>query len=510
MYVKQEFSLLFFLRTVRTDKKTGKAPLYYQLKIDGASLNRAVKGIALRPGDWDNVAKLVTAKEPKHQAFNKKISNLRTDLERHFDLIQAKSEIATPQMVLKAYETPLMKDKRKLEKQKNFALSQQVDDFITRFLQFSNKWETAHKNGRTPYPAQKALLEEKQRQLKEESEILIKNANLIFDDKEWEKTVMLGIDELLIQFLQIVLGGERAASTLEKMWGRKNRYVEFLRYRYNVDDIPMHQVEFKLAQQLLTYNISQFKMKENSAMKYVQLLKEVFSRSVSIGWQQSNVLAAFTCHYNDTDAEWLSMDDMIRLKGHVFSRDELNRIRDLYVFASFTGYSYVELSNATQEDYRTGVDGKVWISKDRQKTGSDETLPLLPVALEILEKYKDDPKCRRKKTLLPIPTNAAYNRCLKEIGDEMGFKIKLTTHTARYFFANAVADDNGLELRITAQLMGHKSLRTTQHYVKKNKRLLAANMQNVEDKLYGKDGALEVKVPQNSSEAKVITLRIVR
>ncbi|HWK07176.1 MAG TPA: hypothetical protein VNS58_26270, partial [Puia sp.] len=110
MYIQQEFSLLFFLRLSRTDKKTGKAPLCYRLKIDGASLDRSIKGVSLLPDQWDNEAKIVKTEEPQHKAFNKKITNLKTDLERHFDLIQAQSEIATPDMVLKAYKTPLRAD----------------------------------------------------------------------------------------------------------------------------------------------------------------------------------------------------------------------------------------------------------------------------------------------------------------------------------------------------------------------------------------------------------------
>jgi len=509
MFIQQQFSLLFFLRLAKANKQTGKAPLCYRLTIDGASLDRSIKGVSLLPDHWDNTAKMVTAAEPQHKAFNKKINNLRTDLERHFDLIQAQSEIATPEGVLKASATPLRADKRKEERRDNLALSQQVDTFIGRYLKFNDKWVKAYKHNRKPYPAEQYLLEQEKQELKTGLNGLVKQANRIFDDKPWIKTVMLAVDETLIQFTLMCLGGQRSPNTLEKMWGRKKRYVDFLRYRYHTDDLALNQVEFKFAGQLLTYNISQHGMIENSAMKYVQMMKEIFTRVVSLGWLPANILEAYSCHYNDVDQEWLSMADMIRLKDHSFSREKLNRIRDVYVFSSFTGYAYAEMNSASAEDLRVGVDGKAWISKDRQKTGEDETLPLLPIALDIIERYKDDPECVRKGALLPVPSNEEYNRCLKDIGQEMGFKIVLTTHTARYFFANVVADDNGLELRITQQLMGHKSIKTTQKYVRKNKRLLAANMQTVEEKLYGKDGPLQDRTIPPASGGKVITMRVV-
>jgi hypothetical protein len=40
LHPPQEFSLLFFFHLSKANKKTGKAPLYYRLKIDGASLDR--------------------------------------------------------------------------------------------------------------------------------------------------------------------------------------------------------------------------------------------------------------------------------------------------------------------------------------------------------------------------------------------------------------------------------------------------------------------------------------
>jgi hypothetical protein len=158
MYVKQAFSLLFFLRHGKRSKKSGKTPMYFRLKIDGASVDRCVKGVSLLPNRWDNENGIVKTDERQHKAFNKKITQLKTDLERHFDLIQAKGEIAIPTLVLKAYQTPVRADKRKEEKVRNLALSQTVDELIGRYLKFNDKWVKAYKHNRVPYAAEEALL----------------------------------------------------------------------------------------------------------------------------------------------------------------------------------------------------------------------------------------------------------------------------------------------------------------------------------------------------------------
>ena len=58
----------------------------------------------------------------------------------------------------------------------------------------------------------------------------------------------------------------------------------------------------------------------------------------------------------------------------------------------------------------------------RQKTKKQFVLPLLPKALEILDKYKSD------KELLPIISNQKFNSYIKEVAEIIGIEKKLTHH----------------------------------------------------------------------------------
>jgi hypothetical protein len=44
-------------------------------------------------------------------------------------------------------------------------------------------------------------------------------------------------------------------------------------------------------------------------------------------------------------------------------------------------------------DIMTGIDGKIWIKMDRQKTAIDEKVPLLPLPLQIIQRYQKDAYC---------------------------------------------------------------------------------------------------------------------
>jgi site-specific recombinase XerD len=58
------------------------------------------------------------------------------------------------------------------------------------------------------------------------------------------------------------------------------------------------------------------------------------------------------------------------------------------------------------------------------------------------------------------------NSYLKEIAEVCGIKKDLTFHIARHTFATTVTLTNGVPIENVSKILGHKSLRTTQHYAK--------------------------------------------
>jgi integrase len=504
MYIQQSFSLLFYVRKSKA-AEDGKAPLYARLTIDGLKAEMAVQGVRLLPEHWDPDNKVVTD-DAKSKDFNKRISKMATDLERHFDLIQANQEIATPQQVVEAYKTPIRAVKIKEEKLKNLALSEGLDDLIDRFLTFDGKHQKAHEDGKVPHPIKAQLLGSEKEKMYKEIKEFSQKANTIFDDKKWEKTMGLAVNEHLIHFMDMVIGGERRASTLEKMWGRKKRFFDFLAYRYQAMDMPLAKIQFKFLDEILTYNVLQHKMTENSAMKYVQTFKEIFTRTVSLGWMPANIFDAYHCSYEDVDREYPTAAMLADLENTEFKKPIHNVIRDCYVAGCYLGFAYAEMRSFGPDDIIIGIDGKQWASKDRQKTGVDETLPMLPTALALIEKYKNHPKSLKRKKCFPIPCNIVYNRGLKEIAAIMGWKIKLDGHTSRYYFANVIAFDNGVSLKTIAKLLGQKSMATVWKYVKSNRTQVSQSMDMIETKLFHPNGALKSKTPQWKPMAKVVSI----
>ena len=101
----------------------------------------------------------------------------------------------------------------------------------------------------------------------------------------------------------------------------------------------------------------------------------------------------------------------------------------------------------------------------------------------ILKRYKNHPKCLDNGTVLPVLTNQKMNSYLKEIADTCGIKKKLTFHTARHTFATTITLNNGVPMETVSKMMGHKSLKQTQHYARVIDLKVSEDMKQLKKKL---------------------------
>jgi site-specific recombinase XerD len=94
-------------------------------------------------------------------------------------------------------------------------------------------------------------------------------------------------------------------------------------------------------------------------------------------------------------------------------------------------------------------------------------LALAPViCLLIVDKYKGYPGCLDLGFVLPVLSNQKMNAYLKEITGVCGIRNNLTFHIARHTFATTVTLSNVVPIETVSKMLGHLTLKTTQHYAK--------------------------------------------
>jgi len=74
------------------------------------------------------------------------------------------------------------------------------------------------------------------------------------------------------------------------------------------------------------------------------------------------------------------------------------------------------------------------------------------------------------------------NAYLKEIAGVCEIEKELTFHIARHTFATTVTLTNGVPIESVSKMLGHKNLRTTQHYAKVLDRKVSDDMKILKDK----------------------------
>jgi site-specific recombinase XerD len=149
-----------------------------------------------------------------------------------------------------------------------------------------------------------------------------------------------------------------------------------------------------------------------------------------------------------------------------FATNRIEKVRDMFLFSCFTGLAYADIKKLKRSEIGKGIDGKDWIFTSRQKTDTDSRIPLLPEAMTILKKYEGDPQCVNMDRAFPVMSNQRMNAYLKEIADCCGITKHLTFHIARHTFATTVTLSNGVPIETVSKMLGHRDLKTTQHYAK--------------------------------------------
>ena len=100
----------------------------------------------------------------------------------------------------------------------------------------------------------------------------------------------------------------------------------------------------------------------------------------------------------------------------------------------------------------------------------------------IIDKYDNHPQSSNEDKLLPILSNQKMNAYLKEIAAICEINKELTFHITRHTFATTVTLTNGVPIESVSKMLGHKNLRTTQHYAKVLDRKVSEDMKILKNK----------------------------
>lgn len=280
--------------------------------------------------------------------------------------------------------------------------------------------------------------------------------------------------------MEKLIGKEYSYRTLQRYNTTKKHLAAFISSTYKQKDFQVKGIDAKFINSFIYYLKTELELTHNSAMKYLAYLKKIVRVAYSNGWMEKDPFYNFKIKNQVIDREFLTKEEIIKLIEKKFSIPRMEHVKDVFLFSIYTGLAYVDVEKLTKDDIVKGIDGNLWIKIKRTKTKTLSSIPLLPFAKQLVEKYEviTNPKGK----LFPVYANQKMNAYLKEIADCCDIKKNLTFHMARHTFATTVTLSNGVPIESVSKMLGHRSLKTTQHYAKILDEKLSEDMNSLKER----------------------------
>lgn len=278
--------------------------------------------------------------------------------------------------------------------------------------------------------------------------------------------------------MEKLVGIEYTKSTFSKFTEARQHIESFLFHKYKKRNIALEDISIKFLNDFDYYLKTEKKFKQITINKSIQRVRKIIKLAIAEGFLITDPFLLYKPKKVILTITYLTVDELLEFENFKFSQKRLEQVRDLFVFCCYTGLPYLEMSQLTKKNIIQKFDNELWIDMFRQKTKKQISIPLLPKALKIIEKYEHENK------LLPKISNQKFNSYLKEIAEIIGIEKRLTHHIARKTFATTVLLYNDVPIEIVSELLGHSKISTTQeHYAKVVQKKVSEHLIQLKNKL---------------------------
>ncbi len=309
--------------------------------------------------------------------------------------------------------------------------------------------------------------------------VAIKNKLLNIEDTEG----VLRVFDYYLESMEAKLGKSYSGETYKHYKSSRKRLGKFVKQAYKRADVPLESINYKFLDAFDVFLKKDCNVHQNTAWNYHKHLRRVLNLAVSMDYIIKNPYDRFKVALEETNREFLTMDELNAITVKEIKIKRLSYVRDIFVFACYTGLSYADIAKMSKTHIQQREDGKKWLIINRTKTKTRCIIPLFQNAIDILNKYSEFPENELKGRLLPVLSNQKMNSYLKELADICGIEKNLTMHMARHTFATTITLSNGVPIETVSKILGHTSLKTTQIYARVLESKISEDMEKLQAKI---------------------------
>jgi integrase/recombinase XerD len=303
-------------------------------------------------------------------------------------------------------------------------------------------------------------------------------SNLYFGGRRKNEDTLISYFNKYLAKIKKLIGKDIKEPTYKKFEYTRGFLEDFIQFKFNTKDIALKNLESLFLDDLEYYLKTEKNLGQGTINKIIQRFKRPVKEAVSEGYLDKDPFMLHKAKSIKTRVVFLSPEELHIFEEFIFSQPRLQLVKDLFVFCCYTGLAYNELSRLEHKHVQKGFDSMLWINMKREKTSKDFSIPLLPQAETLINKYQS-----KESLVFPKISNQKYNSYLKEIAAITGIEKKLTTHIARKTFASTVLLYNDVPMEIVSELLGHSSMKITQDsYGKVVQKKISLEMKKLREK----------------------------
>ena len=261
----------------------------------------------------------------------------------------------------------------------------------------------------------------------------------------------------------------KKAGTLKSYRSCLNSLKEFKSVVY-FNDLNLQFIE-----ELNSYFKNTRKNSDGGAASSHKWTNSMIKCAIKKGYLEKNPYSDFIVKHSNVEREHLTIEEVKLLTQLDFAtkNQSLDKIRDVFVFACYTGLRYSDIEGLCWENI-----GEDSIRLRMVKTDKDVQIPLIPQSKKIIEKYKQLDTIEPLGKVFRTITNQKTNTSLKRLMTVAGIDKSISFHCARHTFA-CIHVNAGTHMLNLKNLLGHSSIQQTEIYAKSQTEDLVKAMNNL-------------------------------
>ena len=272
------------------------------------------------------------------------------------------------------------------------------------------------------------------------------------------------------------VGVDRAPTTMSTYVYTRRTLAEFIKTEFKVSDLAFGQLNEQFIRDYQDFCLEKKRLAMETVRHYLSILKKICRIAYKEGHSERYFFCNFKLPKQEISApKALTREEFVKVRDVEISvrrRPSLALTRDLFLFACYTGTAYADTVSITRDNLFSDDDGNLWLKYHRKKNEYLARVKLLPEAIALLDKYKDE----SRETLLPVQDYRVLRANMKSLRVLAGIKTDIVYHVGRHSFASLITLEEGVPIETISRMLGHTNIQTTQIYARVTPKKLLEDM----------------------------------